>query len=262
MSKQALLNVNQLAARKGAAELEFAVKKVHSLDVSKGGPEGYLKAIERRVEDLVFEEIQKFHNEDNYLSTQAGHVINNSNLTWVLKPIDGIENFIKGYPHFTLSLCSMIDDIVTSAVIIDPIRREEFSAYSGGGANLNNNKIRSSKQNNLDDAMLSFTKSTNDSEYEFNKTHKELVNQNLNIRESGCLSLDLAYIGSGRLDGTWAHDIGLIDMAAGSLIAQEGGALVSNFAGDPKFLKGNNIVSTTAKIYKSVLKSIKPYYKA
>ena len=99
-------------------------------------------------------------------------------------------------------------------------------------------------------------------EYEFNKTYKELVNQKLNIRESGCLSLDLAYVGSGRLDGTWAHDIGLIDMAAGSLIAQEGGALVSNFAGDPKFLKGNNIVSTTAKIYKSVLKSIKPYYKA
>ncbi len=55
MSKQALLNVNQLAARKGAAELEFAVKKVHSLDASKGGPDGYLKAIERRVEDIVFE---------------------------------------------------------------------------------------------------------------------------------------------------------------------------------------------------------------
>ena len=52
MSKEALLNVNQLAARKGAAELEFAVKKVHSLDSSKGGPEAYITAIERRVEDL------------------------------------------------------------------------------------------------------------------------------------------------------------------------------------------------------------------
>ena len=262
MSKQALLNVNQLAARKGAAELEFAVKKVHSLDASKGGPEGYLKAIERRVEDLVFEEIQKFHSEDNFLSTQAGHVINNSNLTWVLKPIDGRKNFIKGYPHFALSLCSMIDDVVTSAVIIDPVRREEFSAYSGGGANLNNNKIRSSKQNSLNDAMLSFKKSTDDSNYEFNKTHKELVNQKLSMRESGCLSLDLVYVGAGRLDGNWAHDISLIDMAAGSLIAQEGGALVSNFSGNPKFLKGNNIISSTAKIYKSVLKSIKPYHSA
>ena len=89
MSKEALLNVNQLAARKGAAELEFAVKKVHSLDASKGGPDGYLKAIERRVEDLVFEEIQKFYQEDNFLSSHQGHVINNSNVTWVLKPVDG-----------------------------------------------------------------------------------------------------------------------------------------------------------------------------
>ena len=127
MSKEALLNVNQLAARKGAAELEFAVKKVHSLDSSKGGPEGYIIAIERRVEDLVFEEIKKFYPEDNFLSTQLGHEINNSNLTWILKPIDGAENFINGYPHFSISLCSIIDGDVMSAVIIDPIRREEFS---------------------------------------------------------------------------------------------------------------------------------------
>ena len=259
MSKKALLNVNQLAARKGAAELEFAVKKVHSLDVSKGGPDGYLKAIERRVEDLVFEEIQKFFQEDNFLSTHQGHVINNSNVTWVLKPIDGVENFINGYPHFAVSLCSMIDNIVTSSVIIDPIRREEFSAYDGGGANLNNNKIRASKQNGFDDAVMSFTKSNKSDEYDFDKTYKELGNQNLNMRESGCLSLDLAYVGTGRLDGFWAYDVDLIDIAAGSLIAQEGGALVSNFNGDPKFIRGNNIISTTSKIYKSVLKSIKPY---
>ena len=53
MSKQALLNVSQLAANKGAAELEFAVKKVHSLETSKGGPDGYVKAIEKRVEKLL-----------------------------------------------------------------------------------------------------------------------------------------------------------------------------------------------------------------
>ena len=96
-------------------------------------------------------------------------------------------------------------------------------------------------------------------EYEFDKTYKEIANQNLNMRESGCLSLDLAYVGTGRLDGAWAYDVELIDIAAGSLIAQEGGALVSNFNGDPKFIDGNNIISATSKIYKSVLKSIKPY---
>ena len=258
MSKQALLNINLLAARKGAAELEFAVKKVHSLDSSKGTPDGYLKAIEKRVEELVFEEVMKFQNEDNFLSIHKGHIENNSNVTWVLKPIDGVENFINGYPHFSISLCSMIDREIITAVVIDPIRREEFSASLGGGADLNNNKIRASKQNGLEDSMLSFKKSNKNNEFNFDKAYKELANQKLNMRESGCLSLDLSYVGAGRLDGVWGYDVSLIDFAAGGLIAQEGGALASNFKGDPKFLMENNIVSATSKIYKSILKSIKP----
>ena len=258
MSKQALLNINLLAARKGAAELEFAVKKVHSLDSSKGTPDGYIKAIEKRVEELVFDEVMKFQNEDNFLSIHKGHVENNSNVTWVLKPIDGVENFINGYPHFSISLCSMIDREIITAVVIDPIRREEFSASLGGGADLNNNKIRASKQNTLEDSMLSFKKSNKNNEFNFDKAYKELANQKLNMRESGCLSLDLSYVGAGRLDGVWGYDVSLIDFAAGGLIAQEGGALVSNFKGDPKFIMENNIISATSKIYKSILKSIKP----
>ena len=258
MSKQALLNINLLAARKGAAELEFAVKKVHSLDSSKGTPDGYIKAIEKRVEELVFDEVMKFQNEDNFLSIHKGHIENNSNVTWVLKPIDGVENFINGYPHFSISLCSMIDREIITAVVIDPIRREEFSASLGGGADLNNNKIRASKQNTLEDSMLSFKKSNKNNEFNFDKAYKELANQKLNMRESGCLSLDLSYVGAGRLDGVWGYDVSLIDFAAGGLIAQEGGALVSNFKGDPKFIMENNIISATSKIYKSILKSIKP----
>ena len=110
--------------------------------------------------------------------------------------------------------------------------------------------------------MLAFKKSENKSEkYDFDKSYKELSNQKLNMRESGCLSLDLAYVGTGRLDGVWANDINIMDIGAGSLIAQEGGALVSDFKGDPKSLDGINIVTATSKIYKSVLKSIKPYHK-
>ena len=258
MSKQALLNINLLAARKGAAELEFAVKKVHSLDSSKGTPDGYIKAIEKRVEELVFDEVMKFQNEDNFLSIHKGHIENNSNVTWVLKPIDGVENFINGYPHFSISLCSMINREIITAVVIDPIRREEFSASLGGGADLNNNKIRASKQNTLEDSMLSFKKSNKNNEFNFDKAYKELANQKLNMRESGCLSLDLSYVGAGRLDGVWGYDVSLIDFAAGGLIAQEGGALASNFKGDPKFIMENNIISATSKIYKSILKSIKP----
>ena len=107
--------------------------------------------------------------------------------------------------------------------------------------------------------MLSYAKSNKDNEFDHKKTYKELSNQKLNMRESGCLSLDLAYVGTGRLDGIWAYDVGLMDIAAGSLIAREGGALVSDFNGNPRFLEGNNVIASTPKIYKSILKSVKPY---
>ena len=142
MSIQALFNVTQLAARKGAAELEFAVKKVHSLDASKGSPDGYLQAINRRVEGIVLEEIKRFYPEDNFLGAETGSEINNSNITWVLKAIDGEENFMNGYPHFCLSLSCLMDEKPVTAVVIDPIIREEFSAQQGAGATLDNGNIR------------------------------------------------------------------------------------------------------------------------
>ena len=118
MSIQALLNVNQIAARKGAAELEFAVKKVHSLDASKGSPDGYLQAINRRVEGIVLDEIKRFYPEDNFLGAETGSEVNNSNITWVLKAIDGEANFMNGYPHFALSLTCLMDEEPVTAVVI------------------------------------------------------------------------------------------------------------------------------------------------
>ena len=265
MSKQALLNVGQIAARKGASELEFAVKKVHSLDASKGGPDGYLKAIIRRVEGIVIDEIRKFYPEDNFFGVESGPEINNSNITWVLKAIDGEINFINGYPHFALSLCSLVDEVPTTAVIIDPLRREEFSASKGSGADMNNGKIRVSKQQSLDGSMISFFKDNeikSEYSYDFDKSYKEIANQNLSIRTSGSIGLDLAYIASGRLDAMWANGVKLWDVAAGLLIAQESGALISNFNGDPSYLDGDHFICSTPKVYKSILKSVKPYFKA
>ena len=104
MSKPALLNVALIAANIGAAELEFAVKKVHVLDVMKKGPTDYVTEVDRKVEDMVFEEIKKYYPEDNFLGEESGHEVNNSQTTWVLDPIDGTTNFIHGYPQYCISL--------------------------------------------------------------------------------------------------------------------------------------------------------------
>ncbi len=151
MSLPALLNVGLIAARMGAREIEFGVKKVHSLQVQKKGPTDYVTEMDRRIETLVFEEIKKFYPEHNFLGEEFGHEINNSDTTWILDPIDGTTNFIHGYPQYCISLACKVDDKIEHGIIIDPSRQEEFTASRGKGAELNGERIRASQRMNLKD---------------------------------------------------------------------------------------------------------------
>jgi myo-inositol-1(or 4)-monophosphatase len=264
MSNPALLNIAILAANLGATELEFAVKKVQKLDVMKKGPTDYVTEVDQKVEQLVFEEIKKYYPEDNFLGEESGHEINNSNTTWVLDPIDGTTNFIHGYPQYCISLACVVDNKTKHAVIIDPTRREEFSASKGKGAVLNGERIRVSKRANLKDALVGNTSHVKESQkYSFDNiaTFRALYKNSLTIRRSGCSALDIAYVAAGRLDGFWANGLAIWDVAAGMLIAEEAGALTSNFLGDPNFNDGDHFLCAAPKCFKPMLEAIKPNFK-
>ena len=260
MSKPALMNVALIAARLGSRELEFAAKKVHAMKVSKKGPTDYVSEADRKIEQLVFEEIKKFYPEHNFLGEEFGHEINNSNITWILDPIDGTTNFIHGYPQYCLSLACKEDDVITHAVIIDPTRREEFTASKGGGAELNGEKMRASSAQNLTDALIANSSHESpDQPYTFQNiaTFRELYKHSLTIRRSGCTALDLAYVAAGRLEGFWGHGLGNWDVAAGMLLAEEAGALTSDFEGNPNYLAGDHVLCAAPKCFKPMLQAIK-----
>lgn len=264
MSKPALLNVALIAANIGAAELEFAVKKVHVLDVMKKGPTDYVTEVDRKVEEIVFDEIKKYYPEDNFLGEESGHEVNNSDTTWVLDPIDGTTNFIHGYPQYCISLACVVNGQTQHAVIIDPTRREEFSASRGKGAELNGERIRVSKRAGIKDALLGSTSHINESpNYSFDNiaAFRALYKHGLTIRRSGCSALDLAYVAAGRLDGFWANGLSIWDIAAGLLIAQESGALTSNFLGNPEVTDSDHYLCASPKCFKAMLEAIQPNFK-
>ena len=259
MNQPALLNIGLMAARKGAVELEFAVKKLHKLKVEKKGSTDYVTEVDRRVEQIIFEDIKSYYPEHNFLGEESGEEINNSNVTWILDPIDGTTNFINGFPHYCISLCASVDGVPTHGVIIDPTRREEFSASKGKGAQLNGERIRVSDQKNLTDALLSCSsRSTPEQNYKYNLlgTFMELYKNEITIRRTGCSALDLAYIGSGRLDGFWGNGLKPWDVAAGIVIAEEAGALLSDFHGSPKYHGSENIVCCSPKCFKPILQAV------
>ena len=169
---------------------------------------------------------------------------------------------MHGIPHFAISIALEKNDEIISGIIFDPIKNEIFYAEKGRGSYLNNKRIRVSSRRNFDE-IIGLYGCPPFKKVEKNKIFDQIKKASLSIhklRNYGSASLDFAYVGTGRLDGLWAFDISNIDFASGALIAQEGGALLSNFNGDPKYLDENNVICSTSKVYKSVLKSVKPYY--
>ena len=185
--------------------------EVEKLQVSKKGPNDFVTKTDKHVEKILIEELSKTKKNYSFLTEETG-VINNKDKEniWIIDPIDGTNNFLHGIPHFAISIALKSKEELVSALIFDPIKDEMFFAEKDKGAFLNNQRLRVSKKNSLDDCL-------------FASNHEGLKFSDLNMRCSGSAALDLAYVASGRLDGYFQNTINLWDIAAGILLVQEAG---------------------------------------
>ena len=207
------LNIMIKACEKASKVIIRDFGEVENLQVAKKGPRDFVTKTDKRVEEILIEEFSKAKKNYSFLTEESGKIENNDkDKVWIIDPIDGTTNFLHGIPHFAISIALKIDNELRSALIHDPIKNEIFFAEKNNGAYFNNHRIRVSNKNNLDDCL--FSSDSNGLKSIFPK---------LNMRNSGCAALDLAYVGSGRLDGYFHNNINLWDIAAGMLIVKEAG---------------------------------------
>ena len=255
------LNIMIKAAEKASKVLIRDFGELEKLQVSSKGPSDFVTNSDKKVEKIIIEELTKTRKNFSIIGEEIGELKNSDKENyWIIDPIDGTTNFINGFPHYCISLCASVDGVPTHGVIIEPTRREEFSASKGKGAQLNGERIRVSDQKSLTDALLSCSsRSTPKQNYKYNLlgTFMELYKNEITIRRTGCSALDLAYIAAGRLDGFWGNGLKPWDVAAGIVIAEEAGALLSDFNGNPKYHDSENIVCCSPKCFKPILQAVK-----
>jgi myo-inositol-1(or 4)-monophosphatase len=214
------LNIMIKACEKASKIIIRDFGEVENLQVKKKGPRDFVTKTDKRVEEVLIEEFTKAKKNYSFLTEESGKIQNNDkDKVWIIDPIDGTTNFLHGIPHFAMSVALKIDDELKSALIHDPIKNEIFFAEKNNGAYFNNHRIRVSSKNNLDDCLFSSDQNGLKSIY-----------PSLNIRNSGCAALDLAYVGSGRLDGYFHNKINLWDIAAGILIIKEAGGTINDIS--------------------------------
>jgi len=212
------LNIMIKAAEKASKSIVRDFGEVEKLQVSKKGPKDFVTKTDKIVEKILIEELSKTKKNYSFLSEEVGIIINKDKENiWIIDPIDGTTNFLHGIPHFAISIALKSDGKIVSGLIFDPIKDEMYFSEKNKGAFLNNQRLRVSKKNSLDDCL-------------FSSNHEGVRFSDLNMRYSGCASLDLAYVASGRLDGYFHNRINLWDIAAGALMVEEAGGIVNDLS--------------------------------
>ena len=210
------LNVMIKAAEKASKLVIRDFGEVEKLQVSKKGPHDFVTKTDKRVESIIIEELSKTKKNYSFLSEEIGKINNKDKENiWIIDPIDGTTNFLHGIPHFAICIALESKKEIVSGLIFDPIKDEMFFAEKNKGSYLNNQRLRVSKKNTLDECL-------------FSSNHEGLKFSNFNMRCTGCSALDLAYIAAGRLDGFFQNNINLWDVAAGSIMVKEAGGVVND----------------------------------
>ena len=214
-SISANLNVMIKASEKASKILIRDFGEIEKLQVSKKGPSDFVTNSDLRVEKIIIEELKKAKPNFSVISEENG-IENNKdkNNTWIIDPIDGTINFLHGIPHFAISIALRSNNEIVSGLIFDPIKNEMFFAEKDNGAFFNNQRIRVSQKNELNNCLFATG----------GKVNKE---PNLSYRKSGCAALDMAYVAAGRYDGYFQYNLNLWDIAAGIVLVKEAGGMLN-----------------------------------
>ena len=216
ISISANLNIMIKAAEKASKSVIRDFGEVEKLQVSKKGPYDFVTKTDKHVEKILIEELSKIKKNYSFITEETGIIKNKDKENiWIIDPIDGTTNFLHGIPHFAICIALQYKNEIVSGLIFDPIKDEMFFAEKDKGAFLNNQRLRVSKKNSIDDCL-------------FSSNHEGVKFSNLNMRYSGCAALDLAYVASGRLDGFFHNKINLWDVAAGEILVKEAGGIVND----------------------------------
>ena len=212
-------------------------------------------AADRASEKLIVERLQAQWPQHGVVGEEGTRSDTGADYRWFVDPLDGTTNFAHGYPVFCISIAlARKDDQLEAGVLYDPTRNELFAAERGQGANLNGRPLRVSSTTRLADSILG-TGFPSHKRHQNPNIHfyQQLTLRSHGVRRAGSAALDLANVAAGRFDGFWEFNLNPWDTAAGVLIVQEAGGIVTRFDGSPFRLDSHEVLASNGLIHDELL---------
>ena len=253
------------AAHKGGDLIMKYRDRIDSIPVERKARGDYASEIDKACEEIIRTELGRRYPDHEILGEEHGRSGGNksgdSENVWLIDPIDGTSNYLRGIPHYAISIALSVKGRIEHGVVYDPGRDELFAASRGQGTTLNNRRVRVSGRSTLSSAVLgaAFPFRNRRLTPAYMGMFSALFEQCEDIRRAGAASLDLAYVACGRLDGYWELALKPWDTAAGGLLVQEAGGVVMDIAGGDNWLKSGHIIAAPFKLITPMRKAIEPH---
>ena len=245
VAKEAVLAAGELVRERFASRVGSAAEEKASND--------FVTETDRESETIVVSTLKADFPEIPVLAEEGGGSA--AGLFWVIDPLDGTTNFIHGYPQVGVSVALIEDRRPIVGVTYDPLRGELFEAGRGSGTYCNGRPLSVSNHDTIETSLLGTGFPFRQYDYldQYLGTFRDLFLRCRGIRRAGAAVLDLAHVAAGRLEGFWELYLKPWDMAAGALMIEEAGGVVTDFFGGGEYLSSGNIVAGNCVIHREIL---------
>jgi myo-inositol-1(or 4)-monophosphatase len=241
------------AARAGAL---LRARHRDRLEVTFKGAVDVVTAADRDAETIIVDALAAAFPEHGIVAEESAAQPSRDGHVWYVDPLDGTTNFAHGYPHFAVSMALAEADALVFGLVYDPIREELFTAARGEGARLNGAPIAVSPTAVFDHALVGtgFPYDRREHAAFYLAFLAEAMQRVQGVRRSGSAALDLCWLACGRLDAFWEWKLRPWDTAAGRLIVEEAGGRVTDFAGGPHLLDGDETAASNVLLHPPLLR--------
>jgi len=260
MARSAILNVMLGAATKAARGLKRDFGEIEQLQVSRKGPADFVSAADRRSEEIIRAELERARPGYGFLMEESGETRGSDpQHRWIVDPLDGTTNFLHGIPQFAISIALERQGRLMAGLVYNPISDDLFTAERGGGAFLNDRRIRVAARSALADAIIATgTPHLGRGDYGRFLTELAAIMPGVaGVRRFGAAALDLAWVAAGRFDGFWERGLSAWDVAAGILLIREAGGFATDLDGREAALDSGHIVAGNETIHRHLIGLLK-----
>jgi myo-inositol-1(or 4)-monophosphatase len=236
---------------------QILLEKFGRTTVTKKGDIDLVTEADLASERHIIERIKSHYPKHAILAEESGEAIvtgGDTTWKWIIDPLDGTTNYAHGYPCFCVTIALEHDGDVVAGVTFDPTRNELFAAERGRGATLNGKPIRVSDAEKLSESLI-----VTGFPYDFKQRQNfarhltDFLLSSRGVRRDGSAAIDMAYVACGRFDGFWEEGLNPWDVAAGKLLIEEAGGIVTYYDGSRFSIYKPPICASNGSIHSQML---------